>query len=403
MAAGLLLMTMVYGIINNCFSIYIIPVTRDLGISRQAFSFCQTIIFLGCMTVTALIGKLTKRMGILTIMRAASLVLGIAYLSFAFCSHIIWFYLLSLLVGAGQGFLTMVPLSILVNNWFQNNRGFAMGVICMGSGIGGMIFNPVTNDLTQRFGWRAGFFFLGLGILIVSSVIVFFLLKEEPDGKTAEQPEGMERLGELEREGGSVLRTSTYRILIVLLLFSSLSSYTLVNYIAPYLQDIGYSSDTAALMVSAAMGVMAAGKVSLGILFDRLGSLRTTLLAVSGSAVGLFALTNAGTPAILTLVYLGIFLGCPLGTVAPSILTRRFFGNQNYSKTLGIAAAAVNLGTALSPVIANAVYGQAKSYVPAYWMMFVLALLCLPLSVHMFREHAIMEKEGIRGSQAQAK
>lgn len=401
-AAGMFLMAMVYGIVNNCFSIYMIPVTEDLGISRQAFSFCQTIIFLGCMTVTPLIGRLTETVRILTIMRGASLVLGAAYLSYGFFSHIVWFYFLSVFVGAGQGFLTMVPLSIIVDEWFDTNRGFAVGVICTGSGIGGMIFNPAANYIIEEWGWRAGFVILGFGILVLSSVMVFFVIKEKTDSRNTGTEEYMglpeplpdkppEKFKDQEGEGcgescREIIRSGRFCSFFVLLLFSSLSAYTLVNYISPYLQDTGYSSYAAAMAVSVGMGVMAAGKVCLGVMFDRLGSVKTVILAVLGTAAGLLALTGAGNPAMLPGVYLGIFLGCPLGTVAPSVLTGSLFDRRNYGKILGISAAAVNLGTALSPVIANAVYEKTGSYVTAYRMMFSLSLLCLPLCAVLFRK-----------------
>ena len=42
-ACGILVMAVAYGIVCNCFSLYVKPVTEELGFTRQSFNVCVTI------------------------------------------------------------------------------------------------------------------------------------------------------------------------------------------------------------------------------------------------------------------------------------------------------------------------------------------------------------------------
>ena len=49
-ACGILVMSVTHGVVQNCFSLYIKPVTEALGFTRQGFSVCQmltNVIYMG--------------------------------------------------------------------------------------------------------------------------------------------------------------------------------------------------------------------------------------------------------------------------------------------------------------------------------------------------------------------
>ena len=62
-ACGILVMAVTHGIIANCFSLYIKPVTEELGFTRQSFSICQTITNVVYMLISLLSGRMLATRG----------------------------------------------------------------------------------------------------------------------------------------------------------------------------------------------------------------------------------------------------------------------------------------------------------------------------------------------------
>jgi MFS family permease len=59
-----------------------------------------------------------------------------------------------IMVGFGYAF-TLLPSLALVNVYFSNRRGLAVGLAASGSGIGQMAISPWTAELLVVYGWRA--------------------------------------------------------------------------------------------------------------------------------------------------------------------------------------------------------------------------------------------------------
>lgn len=85
-------------------------------------------------------------------MRLCTVTLVLAYGAYSLCTSLPMFYGCSVVVGLSLGGVTSVPLSLLISNWFHEAPGLAIGVAFMGSGVGGMVFNPIVSSLLQNMG-----------------------------------------------------------------------------------------------------------------------------------------------------------------------------------------------------------------------------------------------------------
>lgn len=149
-AAGFLIMGAAYGIVTNCVGLFVKPVTENMGFTRQAFSMNQTLVSFAMMAIPLLSGKIFGRFNIKTVMRLCTVTLVLAYGAYSLCTSLPMFYGCSVVVGLSLGGVTSVPLSLLISNWFHERRGLAIGVAFMGSGVGGMVFNPIVSSLLQN-------------------------------------------------------------------------------------------------------------------------------------------------------------------------------------------------------------------------------------------------------------
>ena len=58
---GILIMAVAYGIPCNCFSLYVKPVTEELGYTRQSFKVCVTLTHVVVMLLALIMSKYEKK------------------------------------------------------------------------------------------------------------------------------------------------------------------------------------------------------------------------------------------------------------------------------------------------------------------------------------------------------
>ena len=138
--AGILVMSVTHGVVQNCFSQFIKPVSESLNVSRSSFAINMTILNVVYMIVALFSGKIFVKLKLRNLMRIASVALPIIYFSYSFCREMWMFYALSVAAGLMMSCLTFLAFTMIISQWFIEKRGTAIGVCFMGSGLGGMLF-----------------------------------------------------------------------------------------------------------------------------------------------------------------------------------------------------------------------------------------------------------------------
>lgn len=381
-AAGLLIIAAAGGLISNCLSLFIVPVCDDLGFTRQAMAMNQTLICLGGMAVAALSGQIFRRFRLDRLMKLSAIVITLAYCSYAFASSLPMFYIASILISISQALLTWMPFSVILNNWFNERRGLAVGVTFMGSGLGGMVFSAVGGQLLQAFGWRLTFMILSGIVALMIIPAVFFVVRIHP------REMGLEPYGQLPQTGSGAasadengptfneaLKNMRFYVIGISLICIGISNNGVVATVAPNLTDVGHSATFAANITSMAMGALAIGKLILGILYDKLGTRKASMLALAAILISNVGMYFARHMIAMPLIILGMGLGAAFCTVALPLVTRDIFGNRAFSTLTGIFTACNNLGSAIGPSLLGRVCDTQGSYTPGYAFQFALGLV----------------------------
>lgn len=375
-AGGLLIMFTIGGIAWNCVSAFIKPVCADLGFTRQAMSMNSTITSIISMCVSLSWGYILKHFSLRKLMRLAAFGLPLGYIGYSFCTTIWMFYACSVLVGLSLCLVMNLPLSIIISNWFEEKRGQAMGIAFMGSGIGGMLFIPVISNMIERMGWRFTYRFSAVVMFIAAFVAIFFLLKIRPE-EMGLRPLGWEQhhaedaaAGEMPVVEGPLFAdlAKTGRFwLLAFCISASNSAVGCVNQaLQPHLTDNGYAVQTAALIVSVGMGLLAVGKMGLGVVFDKLGIRIGTLFSLGFGLLGLIGMIFCRSwLGVAAAVVLGQGIGCAFGTVGVPIVTRTLFGERDYATNYGVVCSVGGVCNSISPMLNGAAYDHFGSYNPA--------------------------------------
>ena len=382
------------GIISNCASLFIKPISDDLGVSRRAVSSTISVLSIGAMITSLFAGRLFNDHNIVSIMRIAIIVMTICFFCNSLFTDIQAFYITAAINGICQIMLTTMPITFILNNWFKTDVGTALGFASMGSGLGGAFFNAVAGKRIELYGWRATYRILTAVILALAIPCVYFVIKRRPEEKgcTPYEKRGKDNNTKTEKEYRDELhrdmtsgvtfeqarRTKFFRIFCGCAIGLGMCMNGMYYSISPRLQDLGYSISFSANFLAIGMFVMAAGQILLGKIFDKQGVRSAFTLAnlcLLASQIGL--LIAGKTPFGFILVFAGLLFGVVYGTVCIPLAIPLIFGKRDYKAIMGFLAAMVSFGGALGPIFAGAIYDSCGSYNPAYVIFSVIMAIII--------------------------
>lgn len=375
------LMAVTYGAINNCMGVFIKPVCQDMGFSRAGMGVTQTIMAASLMLMSLVSGRIFARVPVVRVLRLSSVVMAAGYFCFSLARSLPMFYGAALVTGLAEGAITTVALSLLISNWFHARRGLAVGLAFMGSGVGGMICNPLASWLIGGFGWRAAYRVLAGGVFALAVPICFFLLRDQPADKGlrpyGEQDEQID-YARIQRQGTlfyQAARQPRFWALCLCAALNTICTSGLMQNTAPHISDVGFSAGFAATIASCGMASLAAGKLLLGWLYDKLGAARATAISQVSAMVGLAGALLAPALPGVGLIVLGVGLGGAFGNVAHPIIAQIVYGDRDFSSIFGMISAFANIGGMLTPVLVGGSYDLLGSYKPAFTCMIGLLIL----------------------------
>lgn len=365
-------------------NIYQAPVVAEFGISNSQFAISNSLvlgvgIFLSPFVSKRLSTGNFKRTYITSLVIYAS-----AYIGFGFANNIYVFYILSLFVGYGYLSTTILPVSILINNWFISKRGLALSLSLTGLGIGGVIFSQFVTFLINTFSWSTAYKSYGLLMLIVIIPVVLFLIKVNPEEMGlkpygAEEAIGKETAKENEVTVNKVasknlVTTSYFMLLIIGAVFVGISNNSGLGQFPPVLASI-HGDATAATIISIYSAVGILGKIVLGHINDLHGSIKSTIYATFILALSyFFMLFSEHTIAVVIMATL-FGMGNAIGTVLPPLITAEMYNEEDYSIAYGYVNSGVQLGMTVGSLFAAGIADLTGSYNYSWMATLVLCFL----------------------------
>ena len=314
-AAGCVIMAAAMGIVSNCNSLFIKPISEDLGLSRQSVSMMLSLMSFGSMAASFCAGRIFNETNIVKVMKIAITVMCAAYFLNSTAQNIYVLYATHLINGIAMCLVTTLPITFLINNWFHDKVGYALGLASMGSGFGGAIFNSLAGQLMTRLGWRGTYRVLFLFLVLTAVPCVFFLLKLKPskmglvpytEHKEKEAVQTEEVTGYSFAE---VRRMPVFWIICVMAVVIGTCMNGMYTSVSPHLQDSGYSLTFSANFMSFCMFVMAFCKILLGKIFDRAGVRLAFCWACLALVFSLAGLLLCRIVPALVLVVIGVGFG----------------------------------------------------------------------------------------------
>jgi MFS family permease len=145
------------GLHNYGFTVFFLPVTQELGLSRASTSLAFSLARAQGSFLSPLVGYLVDRYGPKPMMITASLLAGVGYIVFSWVDSYTTFlivYLGVISISFTAGFVH-AP-TIVANTWFIRLRARAMTVVSAAVPVGGAIITPVLALVVSWWGVALG-------------------------------------------------------------------------------------------------------------------------------------------------------------------------------------------------------------------------------------------------------
>lgn len=350
------------------------PAFTNYVMSGEWFSLAQfSLIFTIGTVVSAVsspfIGKLysSPKANIKLLYTLGVCILGGGFAAFSLAGdNIFAYYALSVLVQIGSAIVSAIGVPTLINGWFTENKGLAMGLAFSGGGLGNMVLQLLAGKWLPTIGYQQAYFRFGIIAIIIALPIALFVLRlprSEAELASNTSNKKSENKNTTSSKWGytfaEVSKMKFFWIFASSFIFVGLYVGGMVLQFIPYLQTLEAEKvfTLGAATVAASFGLFSMfGNLFGGMLFDKLGI--TKSLALAGILVITCGFCLIFVPQINALGFVfSICMGISMYSyiIGPSYLTGALFGSKDFGTILGIVqiffAAGFGIGTTLFGVV----------------------------------------------------
>ena len=374
---GTILLMMAYALVHTSVGYFVSPVTESLGLQRSAFTFYYTLLQLVSIAVIPLFSRLISRLGSRKILLIGSLWGGIGLAGFSISRSIWMFYLFGIWLGIAVAGCTSLIAAVIIYDWFGEQSGTPMGITMAGTGICGILQGFLMPNLIGSLGWQTVY------RLMAICWIVALLLAAILTGGRSPAP-APKKTEDTPKETGRVPFSPALVLFLIITLVVALPGLFIHHMQSHYTQQ-GVDASTVGLFMSVFNVFVITFKISLGVMFDRLGSVKTVTLALTVFSVGLL-LALSSSPVLLFVSLAMLAFGMSSETVLPPLVTRNIFGAEDYAVVYGRVAMAYNVGAAFASPLWGAIYDSAGTYTPGLLVSPAVLLFNLALMIRLMKK-----------------
>ncbi len=369
--------------------VLIVPLEQHFGWSRATISLAVSLnlVLFGLMGPFS--AALVEYLGARRTMMGALLLVGTGVALTSLMEHVWQLVLLwGVVVGAGTGMMALALGATVVNRWFTEKRGFAMGILTASNATGQLLFLPLLAGLVEAYGWRVvSLVVAGFGLAMIP-VIALFMRNHPYDvasNRYGEPGEALAPVRSLQNPAMMALRTlaTAARSLDFWLLFFSfyicgLSTNGLIGtHFIPLCFDHGIPEVASASLLAVIGAFDFVGTLASGWLSDRVNN-RVLLFWYYGlRGLSLLFLPYAFDISFYGLSVFAIFYGLDwVATVPPTVrLTADVFGREKSGLVFGWIFTAHQLGAATAAFGAGAIRTDTGNYMLAFMISGAFCLL----------------------------
>jgi sugar phosphate permease len=364
------------------FSLFVLPMTQDLGWSRSAFFGALTVRSIASGLIAPFIGPLQdsrsgpRRLMFLTVLGMAGGMIALRWVESLIAFYVLFGIVGTLMTVGGADMLV----SAVIPKWFIRKRAAALTIASAGQGLGPLTFPVLVSFVIGEWGWRAGWLSIGIAAFVLLFPLAFTVRTRPED--MGLQPDGEDapaRASFVPRPSAEHSFTRREAMREPALWFINLSGALFVmgvtglqtNWLL-YFQDAGFAATTAALSASA-FGI---GSFSSRFLWGFV-SYRypvRVLMALATSLTAATVLLIFQVDSVAAMMAVAVLNGLALGGnfVMRPLIVADYFGRNHLGAIGGVMRPLQIAGGATGPIAVAGIFDLTGSWHVAFG--FVIAI-----------------------------
>jgi len=338
-------------------------IEAEFGFGRASAALPFTLIMLGWGVGGIWMGRLSDRYSITVPITIGSISIGIGFIAAAHADSLLMFAFAHGLFIGFLGCSTMfAPLLADITYWFSKRRGIAVAICASGNYIAGAVWPPIANYYIHDIGWRDTYIAVGIFCLVVMFPLTLILRRKRAGSTNAASSNNTytnpKTLG------------LTPKAMMALLFVAGMGCCVAMAmpqvHIVSMCHDFGFGPARGAEMLSLMLGFGIVSRLGFGLITDKIGGLRTLLIASTLQCLALFLFLPA--TGLSTLYAVSIMFGLFQGGVVPcyAIIVREYFPANEAGAKLGIIILATLIGMALGGYLSGVIFDFTGSYDAAF-------------------------------------
>lgn len=366
----------VMGLGVNVFTIYQPWIIQVYGFTNAQGSWITTVRSLFSLLAMFTVGVLCRRLGLRYTMTLGVACFAASYALFGTASTFPAYCAAAALSGLAYAYGGMIPLTLVISNWFQRRRGLALGLAAAGSGLPTIFFPPLLTQIITRWGLKTALY--GEAVFGVLLTLAVFLLVRSAPAQVGLTPycAGQADKQAAARSAPAGLRPIHWWTVAVAAFLIGAPLGPGFSHLTVLYTSCGYDPILVAFLMSYLGVVLMAAKVLYGQLSDKLGSRTANTLVFAVMLAGLLLCSMAGLQSV-PLAFVAITLtalGMPISSVTLSVWAGDLSGEETYQRTVRWFTTIYMLGSLTAGPLPGLAADRLGSYVPAY-LLFALMLL----------------------------
>ena len=369
--------------ISSTLSVFLKPLSEDLGISRGVFSLVRSGEILVSAVAAPLVGSLIDRHGGRWLIAVGGVVSGAGFLLLGQARNFWQFLVIRwLLVSPGDALMGSTVVNVSISRWFVRMRGRALALAGMGHGLAKVGMPLLAASLIAHAGWRSAWAVFGLVTLalVVGPSLLFMRRHPEdmgllPDGRSPAQHEGetpakavgparalRSATADVVWSRREALGTPAFWLIVTTFGVASVGVTGLNLHIFAFVTDQGHPPMVGAAVLSTIAFMQFSTPIVWGLLAERgdIGRLIMVKFLIQTAGLSL----ALSLPGVLSL-YSGFFLyGIGMGgtSILAEMIWANYFGRVSLGKIRGMGSLVTSAFSAVGPPFFGLLFDATQSY-----------------------------------------
>ena len=331
-------------------------------------------------------GWFSDRVGPRLAVIAGALLMGISWIASAFAHSILTLCLTyGLIGGVGAGTVIVATLSNAAK-WFPDRRGFAIGTVSGGYGMGAIVITAPAAAAIASHGYQWTLMVFG-ALTALACCLAALFIRPAPDALVKAAADVASASDRPMLGPKAMMKTPIFWLMFAMMVMMSGGGLLAVSQMGPLSEDFGVSKTLvlgmAALPLALSFDRICNGltRPAFGWLSDQIGRELTMVIAFTIEAAAILVLLNLGRHPVAFVLMSGVvfFAWGEIFSLFPA-LQNDLFGAKYAAGNYGTLVMAQGLGSIIGGPLAALLHDRAGSWAPAFHIVVGMDLLTAALA-----------------------